>query len=122
MTGLPVGHLPEPFDAALTDALWLRISQQIVEVAYKLYGEAPKADSVRTLSLSLESADNLVGFRTKQERKRQEWGDAYVETGRVWTHENGEALHPDAHSAGDPRKCLARRHRRLLRPRRTAVR
>ncbi|MGW1914936.1 tyrosine-type recombinase/integrase [Streptomyces sp. NPDC002076] len=84
-----------PWTEVNTDALWLRISQQIVEVAYELYGEAPKADSVRTLSLSLESADNLVNFRAKQEQKRQEWRDAYVETGRVWTHENGEALHPD---------------------------
>ncbi|WP_274558160.1 tyrosine-type recombinase/integrase [Streptomyces spiramyceticus] len=84
-----------PWTEVSTDALWLRISQQIVEVAYKLYGEAPKADSVRTLSLSLESGDNLVSFRAKQEQKRQEWADAYVESGHVWTHENGEALHPD---------------------------
>lgn len=74
------------------DALWLRISQQIVEVAYKLYGEARKADSVRILSLSLKPADNLATFRVKQE---QQWGDAYAEGGRVWTHENGEAQHPD---------------------------
>ncbi|EST24207.1 tyrosine-type recombinase/integrase [Streptomyces roseochromogenus] len=84
-----------PWTEVSTDALWLRISQQIVEVVYKLYGETPKADSVRTLPLSLESGDNLVNFRTKQEQKRQEWKDAYDETGRVWTHENGEALHPD---------------------------
>ncbi|MYU34581.1 tyrosine-type recombinase/integrase [Streptomyces sp. SID8358] len=64
-------------------------------MAYELYGEAPKADSVRTLSLSLESGDNLAAFRAKQEKQRQEWGDAYVESGRVWTHDNGEALHPD---------------------------
>lgn len=84
-----------PWTEVSTDALWLRISQQIVEVAYKLYGEAPKAESVRTVTLSLESADNLVSFRAKQEEKRQEWGDAYVETGRTWTQENGESLHPD---------------------------
>lgn len=84
-----------PWTEVSIDAFWLRISQQIVEVAYQLYGEAPKAESVRTVSLSLESADNLVSFRAKQEQKRQEWGDAYVETGRVWTLENGEALHPD---------------------------
>ncbi|WP_406475989.1 tyrosine-type recombinase/integrase [Streptomyces platensis] len=84
-----------PWTEVSTDTLWLRISQQIVEVAYKLYGEAPKADSVRTLSLSLESGDHLVSFRAKQELKRHEWGDAYVETGRVWTHENGEEIHPD---------------------------
>ncbi|WP_330317933.1 tyrosine-type recombinase/integrase [Streptomyces platensis] len=84
-----------PWTEVSLDALWLRISQQIVEVAYELYGEAPKADSVRTLSLSLESGDNLAAFRAKQEQKRLEWEDAYVESGRVWTHENGEALHPD---------------------------
>ncbi|WP_395371380.1 tyrosine-type recombinase/integrase [Streptomyces tubercidicus] len=84
-----------PWTEVSLDALWLRISQQIVEVAYELYGEAPKADSVRTLSLSLESGDNLAAFRAKQEQKRQEWADAYVDSGRVWTHENGEALHPD---------------------------
>ncbi|MGW8554089.1 tyrosine-type recombinase/integrase [Streptomyces tubercidicus] len=84
-----------PWTEVSLDALWLRISQQIVEVAYELYGEAPKADSVRTLSLSLESGDNLAAFRSKQEKQRQEWADAYVESGRVWTHENGEALHPD---------------------------
>ncbi|MFE7780579.1 tyrosine-type recombinase/integrase [Streptomyces nigrescens] len=84
-----------PWTEVSLDALWLRISQQIVEVAYELYGEAPKADSVRTLPLSLESGDNLAAFRAKQEQKRQEWADAYVESGRVWTHENGEGLHPD---------------------------
>lgn len=57
-----------PWTEVSTDALWLRISQQIVEVAYELYGEAPKADGVRTLSLSLESGDNLVNVRAKQER------------------------------------------------------
>lgn len=84
-----------PWTEVSIDALWLRISQQIVEVAYKLYGEAPKADSVRTLPLSLESGDNLAAVRAKQDRMRQEWGAAYVESGRVWTHENGEELHPD---------------------------
>ncbi|TGZ18239.1 hypothetical protein DV517_32120 [Streptomyces sp. S816] len=38
-------------------------------------GEAPKPDSVRTLSLSLESADNLATFHVKQEQQRQGWGD-----------------------------------------------
>ncbi|MFI9391933.1 tyrosine-type recombinase/integrase [Streptomyces bauhiniae] len=84
-----------PWTEVSLDALWLRISQQIVEVAYELYGEAPKANSVRTLSLSLETGGNLATFAAKQEQQRQAWGDAYVESGRVWTHENGEALHPD---------------------------
>ncbi|WP_145497460.1 tyrosine-type recombinase/integrase [Streptomyces sp. CFMR 7] len=88
-----------------TDALWMRISQQIVEVAYELYGEAPKADSVRTLSMSMESGDNMVSFRAKKNRKREELGDEYIENGRFWTHENGEDLHPD---------WLSRRFKRLV--------
>lgn len=55
----------------------------------------PQPPGCCALSLSRESGDNFVSFRAKQERKRREWGDAYVETGRVWTHENGEPLHPD---------------------------
>ncbi len=93
-----MGHMESgriPWTEVSTDALRLRISKQIVEFAYQPYGEAPKADSVRTLSLSLESGDTFVSFRAEQERKRQEWGDTYVETGRTWTQENGEALHPD---------------------------
>ncbi|MFI1830594.1 tyrosine-type recombinase/integrase [Streptomyces sp. NPDC020412] len=84
-----------PWTEVDLDALWLRISQQIVEVAYELYGEAPKAHSVRTVSLSLESGDNLAAFRAKQEKQRLKWAGAYVDSGRVWTHENGEGLHPD---------------------------
>ncbi|MFJ9144055.1 IS3 family transposase [Streptomyces griseus] len=33
--------------------------------------------------------DNLVNVRAKQDTMRQEWGDTYVECGRVWTHANG---------------------------------
>lgn len=80
-----------PWTEVIVDALWLRISQQIVKVAYKLYGEAPKAESVRTLSMSLESADNLGAFRAKQELEREKWAEACIESGRVWTHENGDA-------------------------------
>lgn len=68
----------------------LRSSQQIVEVAHQLYGEAPKADSVRTLSLSIESGDNFVGFREKQpsqrrpagSRPRRPWSGAAPRTAR----------------------------------------
>ncbi|MEU8783623.1 hypothetical protein [Streptomyces sp. NPDC048637] len=44
-------------------------------------------------------------MRAEQEQKRQEWGDAYVGTGRVWTHENGEEIHPD---------WMSRRFKRLV--------
>ncbi|MET7902568.1 site-specific integrase [Streptomyces sp. NPDC005355] len=88
-------------------ALWLRISAQIVGVAYRLYGEAPKAESVRTLNLSDESAEVLGQGRAKRDKAREEWSSAkaWVESDRFFTHENGEGLHPD---------WVSRRFKRLV--------
>ncbi|MDX3224475.1 tyrosine-type recombinase/integrase [Streptomyces sp. ME19-01-6] len=88
-------------------ALWLRISAQIVEVAYRLYGEAPKADSLRTVSLSHESAEVLGQGRARRDKAREEWSgvEAWVESDRFFTHENGEPLHPD---------WMSRRFKRLV--------
>jgi integrase len=96
-----------PWTEVSTDALWLRISAQIVEVAYRLYGEAPKADSVRTLSLTLQSGECLARWRTQQQKERDEWegAEAWEDSGRVFTQENGKAYHPD---------WFSRRFRRLV--------
>ncbi|MFD0650031.1 tyrosine-type recombinase/integrase [Streptomyces malaysiensis subsp. malaysiensis] len=96
-----------PWSEVSLDALWLRISAQIVEVAYRQYGEAPKAESVRTNWLSLEHGEVLSRWQERQGKEREEWAgvDAWVESDRVWTHENGEALHPD---------WVSRRFKRLV--------
>ncbi|MGP8301959.1 tyrosine-type recombinase/integrase [Streptomyces inhibens] len=96
-----------PWPEVSFDALWLRISAQIVEVAYRQYGEAPKADSVRTNWLSLEHGEVLRLWRDQQQKEREEWAgvDAWVESDRVWTQENGEPLHPD---------WVSRRFKRLV--------
>lgn len=36
-----------------------------------------------------------MGWRLKQDIERHDWGDAYVESGRVFTYENGTQLRPD---------------------------
>ncbi|MYQ34446.1 site-specific integrase [Streptomyces sp. SID4956] len=97
----------QPWPEVSLDNFWLRISAQIVEVAYRLYGEAPKADSVRTLDLSEESAEVLAQWRAKQDEAREEWSgvEAWVESDRVFTQENGEPLHPD---------WVSRRFKRLV--------
>lgn len=79
------------------DAGRLRISAQIVEVAYKTYAEEPKADSVRTIALSEETVEVLHEWKEEQEREKAalEAEGAWVETGRVFTQENGEGYHPD---------------------------
>ncbi|MDH6499485.1 tyrosine-type recombinase/integrase [Streptomyces sp. SAI-149] len=86
---------------------WLRVSAQIVEVAYRLYGEPPKADSVRTISMSAESVEVLHEWRMAQEKERTQWSgaQALTESDRVFTQENGEPYHPD---------WISRRFKRLV--------
>ncbi|MEU2558478.1 tyrosine-type recombinase/integrase [Streptomyces longispororuber] len=86
-----------PWTEISTTALTLRISAQIVEVAYRLYGEAPKADSVRTTTLTEESGRVLTAWRIQQNKEREQWSEAeaWQESGCVFTQENGAPLHPD---------------------------
>lgn len=76
---------------------WFRISAQTVEIAYRMYDEAPKQDSVRTVTLDAQTRALWAAWRENQKQERQQWSGqkAWVESNRVWTHENGEALHPD---------------------------
>ncbi|PJM99685.1 site-specific integrase [Streptomyces sp. CB01201] len=76
---------------------WFRISAQVVEVAYRQYDEAPKQDSVRTVTLDALTRDHWQDWRITQAQERDQWSgeEAWVESNRVWTHENGEPLHPD---------------------------
>ncbi|WP_351231977.1 tyrosine-type recombinase/integrase [Streptomyces sp. NPDC002133] len=76
---------------------WFRISAQIVEIAYRQYDEAPKQNSVRTVTLDSQTRELWQQWRLRQDRERQQWSGekAWVETNRVWTHEYGEPLHPD---------------------------
>ncbi|MFD5427447.1 tyrosine-type recombinase/integrase [Streptomyces sp. NPDC127084] len=76
---------------------WFRISAQTVEIAYRTYNEAPKQDSVRTVTLDVQTLQLWAAWRAAQKQEREQWSGekAYVESNRIWTHENGEALHPD---------------------------
>ncbi|MFK0014830.1 tyrosine-type recombinase/integrase [Streptomyces sp. NPDC091027] len=96
-----------PWTEVSLTALRMRISAQLVEVAYRVYGEEPKADSVRTMSISSHSGRVLTTHQVNQERARSEWEgeEAWVESGCVFTMENGAALHPD---------WISRRFKRLV--------
>ncbi|MFJ3229884.1 tyrosine-type recombinase/integrase [Streptomyces sp. NPDC086787] len=76
---------------------WFRISAQTVEIAYRTYNEAPKQDSVRTVTLDVQTLQLWAAWRERQKQEREQWSGekAWVESNRVWTHENGEELHPD---------------------------
>ncbi|MFI2783436.1 tyrosine-type recombinase/integrase [Streptomyces sp. ALB3] len=55
----------------------------------------PKTDAgARTIALDSDTVQALKWHRAQQDKDREKWGSAWVETGRVFTRENGELLHP----------------------------
>lgn len=55
----------------------------------------PKTDvGARTIALDSDTVQALKRHRAQQDKDREEWENAWVETGRVFTKENGELLHP----------------------------
>ncbi|WP_286256845.1 tyrosine-type recombinase/integrase [Streptomyces graminofaciens] len=75
----------------------IRISAQIVEIAYRQFNEAPKQDSVCTVTLDSQTRELWREWQATQAREHEQWSgeEAWVESNRVWTRENGEPLHPD---------------------------
>lgn len=55
----------------------------------------PKTDAgARSIALDSDTVQALKRHRARQDSDRERWGSAWVETGRVFTRENGEPLHP----------------------------
>ncbi|MEV0000415.1 hypothetical protein [Streptomyces sp. NPDC050848] len=86
-----------PWSEVSPSGSWFRTSAQTFEVAYRTYDEAPKRDSVRTVTLDARTKALWIAWSETQQQEREQWSGekAWVDSGRVWTHENGEALHPD---------------------------
>ncbi|MFI6513571.1 tyrosine-type recombinase/integrase [Streptosporangium sp. NPDC050855] len=52
-------------------------------------------NSDRVITIDEETAATLKAWRKRQTAKRLEWGEAWVDSGRVFTKENGEPLRPE---------------------------
>ena len=79
------------------DAGELAIRHQRVMVGYRdIEDGAPKTDSSDdTIPLDESTVKVLRSWRAAQNEERLAWGEAWVESGKVFTREDGEALHPD---------------------------
>jgi integrase len=84
------------WDEVDLDSGVIHITEQIVAVAYEPLQDTPKADSVRDLTLDRATIKLLRAWQKKQDAERAKWSaeGAWVETGRVFTRENGEGYHP----------------------------
>ncbi|MFJ9868424.1 tyrosine recombinase XerC [Streptomyces sp. NPDC101165] len=77
------------------DAGLITVAKQLVVDGWEVYEDDPKTDAgARTIALDSDTVQALKRHRAQQDRDREEWASAWVETGRVFTRENGEMLHP----------------------------
>ncbi|MFJ1644690.1 site-specific integrase [Streptomyces sp. NPDC088258] len=77
------------------DAGLITVAKQLVVNGWEVYEDDPKTDAgARTIALDSDTVRALKGHRVQQDKDREKWGSAWAETGRVFTRENGELLHP----------------------------
>ena len=78
------------------DAAVLRITQQVVQLGWVTEVGEPKTHSgARTVSLDARTVAVLRSWRATQAGERHIWGEAWRDTGLVFTREDGSQLHPD---------------------------
>jgi integrase len=77
------------------DAGTLTVSTQIVQLGWAPVEDDPKSDAGgRTIALDAGTVAVLRAHRKRQLEDRLEWGSAWVDSGRVFTREDGSELHP----------------------------
>lgn len=73
----------------------VQISSQITEVEYKIAEGAPKSEAgIRTVPLDAESLRLLKAHRKRQVARKLELGTAWVDSGKVFTADDGSHLRP----------------------------
>ena len=78
------------------DAGILRVEESVIPVGGELVFSAPKTKKgIRQVSLDSGTMAVLRAHRTRQAERRLAAGPAWIETGRVFTREDGSHLHPD---------------------------
>ena len=75
----------------------LKVRTERVQVGWDVVQQSPKSDAgARDVPLDAATVAVLRAWRKKQMADRLAWGSGWVESGLVFTRENGEPLHPDA--------------------------
>ncbi|MEV8055124.1 site-specific integrase [Streptomyces antimycoticus] len=73
----------------------MTIAVQLVQDGWEVIESAPKTDSgERVISIDEYTDEVLEAHRTKQAAERCQWGPAWVETGRMFTQDDGDRIHP----------------------------
>ncbi|GAA2791498.1 tyrosine-type recombinase/integrase [Saccharopolyspora taberi] len=77
------------------DAGTLTVATQLVQDGWSVVESDPKtASGARVIALDTETINVLRTHRARQLAERMEWGPAWVDSGRVFTREDGTWVHP----------------------------
>lgn len=78
------------------DAGLITPAKEIVVDGWDPYESDPKTDgSADTIALDSLNVGVLRAHKARQEEERREWGEAWQDTGKVFTREDGSWLHPE---------------------------
>ncbi|MGY5058405.1 site-specific integrase [Streptomyces sp. 900105755] len=71
-------------------------TKEIVVDGWDPYESEPKTDgSANTIALDGMTVAELRRHKARQEKERADWGDAWQDTGKVFTKQDGSWLHPE---------------------------
>ncbi|EST38891.1 hypothetical protein N566_04885 [Streptomycetaceae bacterium MP113-05] len=85
----------QPWSETNLDRGSLTVTGQLVQDGWDVETAEPKTDSgFRVVALDDDTVGVLKRHRDRQEAERAEWGSAWVNTGLVFTQEDGSWLHP----------------------------
>ncbi|WP_411146377.1 site-specific integrase, partial [Streptomyces sp. x-80] len=85
----------QPWSETNLDTHSLTVSSQLVQDGWEVETSEPKTDSgFRVIALDDDTVSVLKRHREQQDAEREEWGSAWVETGLLFTQEDGSWLHP----------------------------
>jgi integrase len=82
-------------DSLDLDAAELLISASLIQLGWEVEDGDPKTEaSGATIALGRETVKGLRAHMKRRSEERLEWGGEWVESGKIFTKENGEAYHP----------------------------
>jgi integrase len=77
------------------DAAVMTVTEQIVQVGWETETSTPKADSEGLAALDSVTIEVLRAHAERQAIERQRSGEAWIDSGYVFTTEDGRPVHPD---------------------------
>ncbi|MEU6017783.1 tyrosine-type recombinase/integrase [Streptomyces sp. NPDC047515] len=73
----------------------LKIATQLIQDGWDVLEGLPKTNSgIRSIALDDETVELLDLHKAAQAEQKRKWGDAWKDTGRIFTEEDGSWLHP----------------------------